>query len=157
MGLLVDIDGAYNETMTLVKDVYIRIETLQIFPKQYAIRANVTGFVSPESGYIMKRAEIAEVKEIENFFFTNEVLNGVTSLMNRDESIPPIQTVQEPYPIYRDYYTIYMKDNEGNFKEGMEEISITDYGSIYSLFYDKIKEHEDRFENIRDVLNDPEV
>ena len=158
MGLLIDIGAAYNETMAPIKDMYIRIETLQIFPKLNAIRANITGFVSQESGYVMKQAEIAEVKEAENFFFTNEVLNGTTVLMDRDGSIPPIiQTGQEPHPIFRDYYTIYMLDSEGNVKEEFKGIEVFDYQAIYNLFYNKIKDFEPRFENIRDVLIDPEA
>lgn len=158
MGLLVDLKKEYNETMADIKGVYIRIETLQVFPKMNAIRANVTGFVSPESGYVMKQAAIAEVKEVEQFFFSNEILNGTTVLMERDETMPPvIQTGQEPHPIFRDYYTIYMKNEDGSIKDEFIDLDITDYQGIYSIFYDKIKEHEFRFENIRDVLIDPEV
>jgi len=158
MGLLVDIKKEYNDTMADLENVYIRIETLQIFPKQNAIRANITGFINPQSGYVMKEKEIAEVKEVENFFFTNEILNGETiDILQRDETIPPIQTTQEPIPVYRDYYTLYMLNEDGNIKPEYENIKIWDIQKIYSLFYEKIKLYENRFENIRDVLKDPEV
>ena len=157
MGLLVDIKKEYNETMSDVTDVYIRIETLQIFPKQHAVRANITGFVSAESGYIMKESNIADVKNMEEFFFTNEILNGeLMNILGRDNVIPP-QTFQEPHPIFRDYYTIWLLDADGNVKPEYKDIKIHDTEAIYGMFYNKIKSFEHRFENVRDVLIDPEI
>lgn len=157
MGLLVDIKKEYNNTMADVTDVYIRVDSLTIYPKHNAIKAYITGYVNPESGYVMKSAQLAEVKKIEPFFYTNEILNGYTTLMNRDETIPVPQTGQEPIPLFADWYTIYMYNEDGSLKTEFAGVELWDYDSIYSIFYNKIKEHEFRFENIRDVLDDPEV
>lgn len=152
MGLIVDIKGDYNFTRTDLKDVYIRIETLQVYPKQNAVRANVTGFINKESGQLMKQVEIAGVKEVEEFFFTNEILNGMSApIFDRDSFIPP-QTGQEPQPVFRDYYTIYLKDAEGNVKNEYKDLLLVDYEGIYSTFYLKMRQFETRFTNIRDDL-----
>lgn len=158
MGLLVDIAKKYNETRADIKDAYIRIETYQVWPKFHTMRLNVSGYVNKESGYRMKEKEIAEVKEVEEFFFANECLNGETvATMGRGEIIPPEQTINEPIVIFREYYTLRFLNKDGTFKDEYKNLKITDYEALHRLAYDKLKQFEPRFTNVRNVIDDPKI
>lgn len=156
MGLLVDLDKTYNKTRSDLKDVYIRIDTLHVFPRRHAIRANVSGYVNKDSGYMLKKLDIEEVRAVEQFFYTNPILNGdrVKSMGGRDEVVPP-QTINEPEPVFRDYYTIYLLDEDGNLYPEWKDVKLFDVDTIFGIFYERMKEHESRFKNIRDVIDDP--
>jgi hypothetical protein len=154
MGLQVDLTKYHNATMADIKDVYLRIETLQVFPKHGFIRFVVTGYVSEASGAVMKSQEISQVTAIQDVFFTRELLAGASlAELGRDEMIPPPQTSSEPVPIFREYYSIYMRDQEGTVKPEFAGISISDSAAIHKAVYQVLKQGEPRFQNIRDVID----
>jgi hypothetical protein len=72
--------------------------------------------------------------------------------LSRDEFIPPLQTTSEPVPIFREYYSIYMKDAEGNVKDVCVGIDIVDMEAVFQAVYAVLKAEEPRFVNSRDVL-----
>ena len=154
MGLLVDLSKYHNATMADIKDVYLRIETLQVFPKHGFVRFVITGYVSESSGAVMKSQEISQVTAIQDVFFTRELLAGATlSELGRDEMIPPPQTSAEPVPVFREYYSIYMRDQVGNVKPEFSSVSISDSAAIHQAVYQILKREEPRFQNIRDVID----
>jgi hypothetical protein len=153
MGLLVDLAKEHNFTMSAVTDAYVRIETLQVFPRYGFIKFTVVGYVNEESGKVMKEQQIAEVLALQDMFYTTELLSGVDlQQLSRDEFIPPPQTISEPVPIFREYYSIYMKDAEGNIKPELTGIEMTDMEHIFQSVYAILKAEETRFVNSRDVI-----
>jgi hypothetical protein len=153
MGLLVDLAKEHNFTMSTVTDVYVRIETLQVFPRYGFIKFTVVGYVNEESGKVMKEQQIAEVLALQDVFYTTELLSGVDlQQLSRDEFIPPPQTISEPVPIFREYYSIYMKDAVGNVKNEFVGIDIADMEAVFQAVYAVLKAEEPRFVNSRDVL-----
>lgn len=153
MGLLVDLAKEHNYTMSAVTDAYMRIETFQVFPRYGFIKFTVVGYVNEESGKVMKEQQIAEVLALQDVFYTTELLSGVDlQQLSRDEFIPPPQTTSEPVPIFREYYSIYMKDAEGNIKDEFVGIDLTDMEAVFQAVYAILKAEEPRFINPRDVL-----
>ena len=158
MGLQVKLLAKDNMTMSDIENVYIRLETLQIFPKYGFIKFVATGYINEESGSVMKSQEIADVSALQDVFYTTELLSGVDlQQLSRDEFIPPPQTASEPLPIFRDYYSIYLKDADGNVKTPFVGIDLTDTDAIYGSVYSILKTEETRFIDSRDMLIDPEL
>ena len=148
MGLLADIDGIYTSTRVLMKDVYLRINQVNVYPKFGIIKIALFGYVNKQSGQILRNDEYELAKYIDSTYattgitLTNDEQMTMGFIVNRDVTNPPLQSPMEPIPVFRDIYT--MKLSETN-------ASAMTVDTLYPIVYAAVK-NDPRFTNVRDDL-----
>lgn len=156
MALIVSLKAEDNRTMADIDNVYIRIDSLMFYPKQKAIHFQVVGYINKQSGQIMKKKENDMVKKLEGFFGAKNIYSGkdAKEVFTPENLGVPNQIINEPTHIFRDKYNIFLKPLDDRHKKLFENISVWDDEAMFNATYQILKEHEPRFLNIRDDLED---
>lgn len=63
MGLYADISGQHTSTKVDMKDVYLRINQVNIYPKYGVIKIAVSGYLNKESGQLLRNPEYESVPD----------------------------------------------------------------------------------------------
>jgi hypothetical protein len=147
MALLVDLDKAYSHTFSDVKDMYLRLDWIRVYPKYKILRFVVNGYVCKESGQTMRQAEYEQVREIDGIFDTTAIFaRGDVMLMshtqNREAYVQPQSSPMEPKYVWSDIYSMKLDDLH------IDELSVE---KLYPKLYELLK-LDTRFKNIRDDI-----
>ncbi|MPL59620.1 hypothetical protein SDC9_05174 [bioreactor metagenome] len=147
MGLFADINGAFTSTKVAMNNVYLRINQVNVYPKYGVIKIAVSGYLNKESGQLLRNPEYEMARYVDTVYqttgmsITNDAQITMGYMVNRDEMIPP-QAPDEPFPIFRDIYTIKM--TEANASAMTVE-------SLYPILYNALKA-DPRLNNVRDDI-----
>jgi len=148
VGIYADIAGAYTSTKVDMKDVYLRINQVNVYPKYGVIKIAVSGYLNKESGQLLRNPEYEMARYVDTVYqttgvsITNDAQITMGYMVNRDEMLAPPQAPDEPFPIFRDVYTVKM--TEANASAMTVE-------SLYPILYNALKA-DLRLNNVRDDI-----
>ena len=145
MAILVDLSADSNYSKIDLKDVYIRIDRVQIQPKFGIMKMTVEGYVSSDVQTYIREIEQAQTDYASDFFeeMKSDIISG--SLYNsvqeeRSMLEPPPFTQDYPVALFNDVFTVRIT----------EETASTKVDELYPVLYKMLKTDE-RFINVRDA------
>lgn len=147
MALIADIEK--TQLFTEVKDVYLRINSIRIYPMYNMIKISVAGYpitASREKIRLIEEQQETLLRE-KVFIEPNDEIVGGSALLDvldeRDGYNEPPYDAQYPVHIWYDTYTIDIKP----------DMDLNDKAGLYERLYSLIKK-DDRLSNLRDDLEE---